>query len=112
LEPLAGAEQMALNRGLAADGLAPGKLARQLTSGPSRLCQALGLTRLVHNGLDVTNTNSVLQVLDDGYPVPEVLATPRIGIHEAADWPLRFVLPGHACVSGAKALKGKRIVVE
>ncbi len=107
LEPVAGAEQMALNR-----GLSPGALARQLTSGPSRLCQALGLTRLAHNGLDLTDPNSVLQVRDHGHPVPEVLATPRIGIHDAADWPLRFVLPGHRCVSGAKALKGKRFPVE
>jgi len=107
LEPVAGAEQMALNR-----GLSPGALARQLTSGPSRLCQALGLTRLAHNGLDLTDAASPLQVLEDGYPVPEVQATPRIGIHEAADWPLRFVLAGHGCVSGAKALGGKRILVE
>jgi DNA-3-methyladenine glycosylase len=112
LEPMAGAEQMAVNRGLAAGGLAPGKLARQLTSGPSRLCQALGLTRLTHNGLDLTDAASPLQVLDDGYPALEVLVTPRIGLHEAVDWPLRFVLAGHGCVSGAKALKGKRFPVE
>ncbi|MDR3725895.1 MAG: DNA-3-methyladenine glycosylase [Terracidiphilus sp.] len=102
LEPLAGMEQMALNRGLTANGLAPAKLARQLTSGPSRLCQALGLTRLAHNGLDVTDAASVLQVHDDGYPAGEVQVTPRIGIHEAVDWPLRFTLAGHSCVSGPK----------
>src|SRR5512142_1043441 len=47
LEPVAGIEQMARNRGLAA-----GAPARMLTSGPSRLCQALGITRPEHNGLD------------------------------------------------------------
>lgn len=105
LEPLAGTEQMARHRGLTANGLPGEKLARQLTSGPSRLCQALGLTRLAHNGLDVTDAASVLQVRDDGYPAAAVLVTPRIGIHEAVDWPLRFVLAGHPCVSGPKKMQ-------
>lgn len=102
LEPVAGLVQMALNRGLTVNGLTPEKLARQLTSGPSRLCQALGLTRLTHNGIDVTAAASVLQLRDDGYPPGEVQVTPRIGIHEAVDWPLRFALAGHPCVSGPK----------
>jgi DNA-3-methyladenine glycosylase len=105
LEPLAGLEQMALNRGIAVDSLSPAKLARQLTSGPSRLCQALGLTRLAHNSLDVADAASLLQVRDDGYPAGKVVVTPRIGIHEAVDWPLRFVLAGHPCVSGPKTLQ-------
>jgi DNA-3-methyladenine glycosylase len=120
LEPVAGAEQMALNRGLKVGGLTSGKLARQptpttktcrwgprqLTSGPSRLCQALGLTRTTHNGLDLLDSHSPLQVRDDGYATAEVLVTPRIGIHEAVDWPLRFALRGHTCVSGTKSLRG------
>lgn len=97
LEPLTGSGQMALNR-----GLMPGAAARQLSSGPSRLCQALGLTRQTHNGLDLLDPASPLQVRDDGYTAGEVLVTPRIGIHEAADWPLRFALAGNACVSGAR----------
>ena len=79
---------------------------RLLTSGPSRLCQALGLTRLAHNGLDLLDSHSPLQVRDDGYTVGEVLVTARIGIHEAVDWPLRFALPGNECVSGGKRLRG------
>jgi DNA-3-methyladenine glycosylase len=115
LEPMAGAEQMALNRGLMA-GATPRQPTpttktcrwgpRELTSGPSRLCQALGLTRKAHNGLDMLDCHSPLQVRDDGYAVAEVLVTPRIGIHEAMDWPLRFALRGHACVSGTKGLRG------
>jgi DNA-3-methyladenine glycosylase len=104
LEPLAGADEMALNRGLAKSA-AP----RELTSGPSRLCQALGLTRPVHNGLDLLDPESPLQVYDDGFQVTEVLATPRIGLHVAVDWPLRFALPRHGCVSGPKNLTGRRI---
>jgi DNA-3-methyladenine glycosylase len=129
LEPVAGAEQMALNRGLVA-GTTPRQPTpttktcrwgprqptpttktcrwgpRQLTSGPSRLCQALGLTRTAHNGIDLLDSHSPLQVRDDGYATAEVLVTPRIGIHEAMDWPLRFALRGHACVSGTKGLRG------
>jgi DNA-3-methyladenine glycosylase len=101
LEPLAGAGQMALNR-----GLAPGAPGRQLTSGPSRLCQALSLTRQGHNGLDLLDPLSPLQVRDDGYQVTELRVTARIGIHEAVDWPLRFALQGHICVSGPKSLTG------
>jgi len=101
LEPLAGTDQMALNR-----GLAPGAPGRQLTSGPSRLCQALSLTRQGHNGLDLLDPLSPLQVRDDGYQVTELRVTARIGIHEAVDWPLRFALQGHICVSGPKSLTG------
>jgi len=104
LEPVMGADQMALNR-----DLVPGVPARQLTSGPSRLCQALALTRLSHNGLDLLDSASPLQVRDDGYPVSEVLVTARIGVHEAVNWPLRFALPGHNCVSGPKRSIGNCI---
>jgi DNA-3-methyladenine glycosylase len=88
---------MALNR-----GIAPGASARDLTSGPSRLCQALGLTRASHNGLDLLDSASPLQLRDDGFKVRKVLVTPRIGIRHAVDWPLRFALPDHGCVSGPK----------
>ena len=82
-----------------------------LTSGPSRLCQALGLTRLSHNGIDLADSGSALQIRDDGYAVSEVLQTARIGINEAVDWPLRFALPEHDCVSGPKSLAGKRVLL-
>jgi DNA-3-methyladenine glycosylase len=65
-----------------------------LTSGPGRLCQALGITRDVHNGLDVTCADSPLQLLDDGYRPISIVATPRIGITKAVDEPLRFVEGG------------------
>jgi DNA-3-methyladenine glycosylase len=80
----------------------PGRL---LTSGPSRLCQAMELNREAHNGIDLISPDSRLQVRDDGYTVGEVLVTPRIGIHEAVDWPLRFALAGNKCVSGGKRFR-------
>ncbi|MGD0736255.1 MAG: DNA-3-methyladenine glycosylase [Terracidiphilus sp.] len=106
LEPLSGLEQMARNR-----DLPPGAPPSQLTSGPSRLCQALGLTRSAHNGLNLLDPASPLQVRDDGYPVSEVLVTARIGIRHAVDWPMRFALPEHKCVSGPKRLTGSRVLL-
>lgn len=101
LEPVIGIEEMARNRGLDKD--AP---LRMIASGPSRLCIALGLTRPLHNGLDVTSKTSILQVRDDGFPEPNIVITPRIGIRHAVDLPLRFALRGHACVSGPRRLAG------
>ncbi len=106
LEPVAGLAQMALNRGI--DFESP---ARMLTSGPGRLCQALGLTRPLHNGLELIDPASPLQIRDDGFQAAEALVTVRIGIREAADLPLRFALPGNDCVSGPKSLTGKRILL-
>ncbi|HTB96552.1 MAG TPA: DNA-3-methyladenine glycosylase [Terracidiphilus sp.] len=106
LEPVAGLARMAANRGLPKNA-AP----RLLTSGPGRLCQALGLTRLRHNGLDVTHRASPLQVRDDGFVISNVLVTARIGIKHAVDWPLRFAVSGHPCVSGTQRfnLQGTRL---
>lgn len=61
------------------------------TSGPGRLCQALGITRATHNGLDVTRADSSLQLLDDGYRPVSIVATPRIVISRAVNELLRFV---------------------
>jgi DNA-3-methyladenine glycosylase len=104
LEPVAGFKEMVCNRALDSDATA-----RELTSGPSRLCQALGLTRAAHNGVDLLTPRSALQVRDDGFAVTEYCVTPRIGVTRAADRPLRFALPGHGCVSGPKSLLGERV---
>lgn len=106
LEPLAGMEAMARNR-----GLAPDAEPHRFTSGPSRLCQALGLTRAAHNGIDLLDAESPLQVRDDGFRVAACLATPRIGIRHAVDLPLRFHLEGHRCVSGPQKLVGMRVFI-
>ena len=86
LEPIEGLDTMTRLRGFSS----PVK-PKLLTYGPGRLCQALGITRAKHNGLDVTLADSPLQVLDDGFRPASILATPRIGISKAIDMPLRFV---------------------
>lgn len=116
LEPVIGIKQMARNRGLddfpsfsrqARKGWGTaaecGKL-KELTSGPGRLCQALGITRSADNGLDLLDPKSPLQMRDDGTPAGRVVVTPRIGIRYAAELPLRFVIAGNGCVSGPKSM--------
>jgi DNA-3-methyladenine glycosylase len=94
LEPLQGIAEMRRNRGLSASAGID-----QLTSGPGKLCQALGITRAADNGLDLTRAGSRLGLVEDDFRCGEIRVTPRIGIRKAADWPLRFFLAGHACVS-------------
>jgi DNA-3-methyladenine glycosylase len=95
LEPVEGLGTMARLR-----DLAPGANPRLLTSGPGRLCQALGIVRETHNGIDVTRARSGLHVEDDGSVPGKILASPRIGIRKAADRPLRFTIAGKRFVSG------------
>ncbi len=100
LEPIAGLARMATLRGLSADA-AP----RLLTSGPGRLCAALGLTRASHNGADLLEASRDLQLRDDGERSAHIVATPRIGITKAAERPLRYFVEGNACVSGTRAMR-------
>jgi DNA-3-methyladenine glycosylase len=86
LEPIEGLDTMARLR-----DLTPPAKPAQLTSGPGRLCEALGITRANSNGLDVTDPDSPLQVRDDGFRPAAIVATPRIGISKAMDLPLRFL---------------------
>lgn len=87
LDPLVGSDVMAHRR----------RGRRPLASGPGRLCQALGITGDL-NGHDLRRQPLRLLPgwhLDDR----DVVATGRIGVRHAADWPLRFHLVGHPAVS-------------
>jgi len=95
LEPVEGLATMARLRKLPASARP-----QLLTSGPGRLCQALGITRAAHNGIDVTSRASNLQILDDGFEPVSIRATPRIGIRKAVEQPLRFLVEGNAFISG------------
>ena len=87
LTPLEGIKTMARLRGLPENARA-----QQLTGGPGRLCQALGITRATHNGMDITKAKSSLHIEDHGKHPGTVEVTPRIGLSKAKDQPLRFVL--------------------
>jgi DNA-3-methyladenine glycosylase len=99
LEPLIGLEQMAQARGIAIHG--PRDLPR-LTSGPGRLAEAFGITRVRDNGCDLTSPDSSLWIGQDGFRPSGIRVTPRIGITKAAEVPLRYILAGSAFVSGRK----------
>jgi DNA-3-methyladenine glycosylase len=104
LEPLAGLREMARARGLPVAGLreARAPALRKLTSGPGRLCAALGITRAGHNGVDLCSAASPLYLADDGHGRVQVARTPRIGITKAAAARLRFVAAGSGFVSGKR----------
>jgi DNA-3-methyladenine glycosylase len=72
---------------------------RDLTNGPGKLCAALGIDRHM-NGLPLQRYPVVIREgsrVDDN----DVIITPRIGITQAADWPLRFLVRGNPFVSRA-----------
>jgi DNA-3-methyladenine glycosylase len=94
LEPVSGLAEMARLRGLP-EGGSP----RLLTSGPGRLCQALGIVRDGINGVDLTSPKSALQIVGDGFVPEGVTITPRIGIRKASAMPLRFLISGNRFVS-------------
>ena len=90
LEPLDGLSLMRRRRRKARSD-------RELTNGPGKLCAALGIDRRM-NGLPLQRYPIVIRGGDrvgDG----DVETTPRIGITQAADWPLRFFVRGNPFVS-------------
>lgn len=92
LEPVSGLREMARGRELSDYEFISQHDFRKLTSGPGRLCEALGITRKRDNGKDMVSAKSDLQVRDDGYKVDEIAVTPRIGITKSAEMPLRYVI--------------------
>ena len=90
LEPLDGIEIMQSRRKAARN-------VHQLASGPGKLTLALAITRK-HNGVDVTHGPITVHNPATERHV-EIVTTPRIGITQCADWPLRFYIAGNAFVS-------------
>ena len=99
LEPVSGMDAMAKARGLADLDLTSTRELRKLASGPGKICEALGITRPRDNDKDMLSPASDLQVMSDGFRVPEVAVTQRIGITKSAEMPLRYVIAGNAFVS-------------
>jgi DNA-3-methyladenine glycosylase len=99
LEPLEGFQKMARARGLDPFNSGSPRDLRKLTSGPGRLCEALGITRSRDNGKDMVSRRSDLQVRDDGFRPEQIRATPRIGITKSSDMPLRYLVVQNPFVS-------------
>jgi DNA-3-methyladenine glycosylase len=93
LQPVSGVELMRARRG------ATRKL-EQLANGPGKLTLALGITR-AHNGADVTRGALVVRQAP-GASEPEITVTPRIGIAQSRELPLRFLMAGNGFVSAGR----------
>jgi DNA-3-methyladenine glycosylase len=97
LEPVAGETLMRSRRGVGQ--------ARELTNGPAKLCDALGIDRRFDG---VRLDRGPLRILAAA-PVPDALVgvSARVGIRKAADWPLRFYEAGNPYVSRAPGAAGR-----
>lgn len=94
LEPLTGIERMRPSRPKA-------KRDVDLTNGPGKLTQALGIVG-AHNGADLVTGDLGIVIVDDGTPPPEdPIVTWRIGFgtNPARDYPWRWFVRGNRFVS-------------
>ena len=87
LEPIRGLETMRERRGVDAE--------RELCSGPGKVCQALGISR-VHDGLALDEPPFEFFARD---AEPPLVVGPRIGITRAVDHPWRYGLAGSPFLS-------------
>jgi DNA-3-methyladenine glycosylase len=94
LQPVEGLDLMRRRRGVRQEQL--------LCAGPGRLTQALGITRALLDGRGMRSSSAVVL---KGSPISDsdIDRTGRIGISQAADWPLRFVIRGSPWVSRRSA---------
>jgi len=90
LEPLAGMALMRRRRPQA-------RSIEELASGPGKLTIAMGITRR-RNSADVTRGPLTVRRLP-GEPPFEIAMTPRIGIRQSRDRPLRFLISDNRFVS-------------
>lgn len=95
LEPVTGINRMAFNR--FGKNVISDKEKINLTSGPGKLCKAMGIIK-ENNGTDLVTENIYLtESLDSA--APELIQTTRIGISKAKDFPWRFYIKDNPYVS-------------
>ena len=93
LEPLEGLEAMHRRR--------HGRRDSELTNGPGKLCEALGITGPRHNGVSLRSSG--LRILaGEAVEDSDVAVTRRIGISKAVEEPLRWIVRSSAHVSGGR----------
>ena len=70
-----------------------------ISNGPGKLCQALGI-ELEHDGVDLCNQGSVVRLeFRELLDAANIATTTRIGISKAVDKPLRFTIANNQWVS-------------
>jgi DNA-3-methyladenine glycosylase len=72
---------------------------QELCNGPAKLTQALGITGEHHEANPFSDRGWLLA---EASASVETVATTRIGISQATDYPWRFVMKGNSCVSVPK----------
>lgn len=88
LEPIEGIEEMKARRNT--------QTTKNLTSGPGKLCQALGITKKQNDQI----IGGEIQVYEyQEIPKPHIILTPRIGITKATDLHWRFYVKDNPYVS-------------
>ncbi len=95
LEPVAGFERMRQRRPAA-------RKPEDLANGPGKLTLAMAITR-AHNGADVTRGALTVREPLEKRAIG-IVVTPRVGITQCIDLPLRFLVRGNPFVSGAKRM--------
>jgi DNA-3-methyladenine glycosylase len=95
LEPVAGIDIMQKRRPAA-------RKIEDLASGPGKLTLALGITRAQY-GVDMTRGALVVRQPATTQHL-DIDVTPRIGIRECSDWPLRFLIRGSRFASKGPAV--------
>jgi DNA-3-methyladenine glycosylase len=102
VEPLVGAERMAARRGLPVDSA-------RLTSGPGKLCAALGLDGAAY-GVDLAASAPPPAIfLSEGAARAPIARSPRVNVDYAGAWaarPWRFFERGNRFVSVAPRVRG------
>lgn len=96
-QPVEGHDVLVRHRYPASDGAPAAAQRRNLTNGPAKLCQALGI------GMDLYGhdmSQPPLRIVPRGLEAGESVArTPRIGIRKAADRLRRYIIVGNPCVT-------------
>ncbi|MNR29558.1 3-methyladenine DNA glycosylase [compost metagenome] len=74
-----------------------GKSGRDISNGPAKLCQALGIDKVLNgHNLDVP---PLLLIMRPPLPSNQIVQTTRIGIRQAQDVPWRFYIKDNPYVS-------------
>lgn len=101
VEPVRGIEKMSLNRGFGPAEDLSARREKQLTSGPGKLVQALGIPIGLY-GHDLSEPPLYVRPPESPVPAGEIATGSRIGIEntgEARDYPYRFWIRGNPYVS-------------
>uniref|UniRef100_A0A0B7AAQ5 DNA-3-methyladenine glycosylase II n=2 Tax=Arion vulgaris TaxID=1028688 RepID=A0A0B7AAQ5_9EUPU len=99
LEPIENIEVMKAERGNRSTKKLKNK---DMTNGPSKLCQALQISKQTFNQTDLCVSDLLWLEKGDNIHIHEMICCPRINIGYSEEWkhkPLRFYISGNECVS-------------